>query len=69
MPTHYSTKPFPLIPSAEVERVMKYLATVDLAAPLPPTEQAAFDASRAREMAKAEARRRPHESPQGGLNL
>lgn len=65
--THYSTKPFPLIPSAEVERVMARLATVDLTAPLSPSEQAAFNARRAAEMAKAEERR--GDSPQLGLGV
>lgn len=69
MPIHYTTQPFRLIPSEEVERVLARLATVNLTAPLSPSEQAAFNASRAAEMARAEARRRPQESPQGDLGV
>lgn len=58
----YKSPKFRLIPSLEVERVMTWLKTVDLSEPLSPAERAAFESSKAAEMARAIARRQP--SPQ-----
>lgn len=56
-----------LVPTAEVELVLALLKDVDLAAPLTADERRSFDASRAREMARAEAKRQPH--PQGEMEV
>lgn len=61
----YKNPMFRLIPTAEVERVLARLQAIDLTQPLTPAELAAFNSSKAREMARAELRRMP--SPQQKL--
>jgi hypothetical protein len=62
---------FRLTPTAEVERVLAHFAQCralcESSTPLSASDQAEFDASRAREMARAAARRQP--SPQGDLGM
>lgn len=55
----YKSPQFRLIPSAEVERVMARLRSIDLTKPLSPAESVNFNSSKAREMAFAELRRLP----------
>lgn len=60
-----------LVPSAGVERILYWIKTCKAlcveSEPLSASEKAEFDASRAREMAKAQARRQS--SPQGNFEV
>lgn len=63
----YRPQQFRLIPSAQIERTLARLQATDLTQPLTPAETAAFNSSKAREMARAELRRQP--SPQSELGV